>query len=452
MEVFGNIVSNFKEPVARSQSRLPIYVLLVMIILVALFLRLNHLEIPAKRIGDEVYYVPNALEILGIPSNDTNPYAGQSHPPLGKMIIAVGISFFGDNPIGWRIMSVVFGTLMIPVFYLLVTNLLRDKPSKYIIGLLAAFFLSFENLTFYFSRVARIDIYMLFFLILGLYFLSTRWKLRWLAAGFSFSLAFLSKEAALVVILPIIAWLSFVTIKEEVKIIEKKRKKKIRQVERKWIFDKQRFKEGVLVSIVFVVSTFVLWYVIEWIILEPKFPDLFTRVSGMVSRLGIDRPARGRSEPWQWLINQPPTRAIGVVSGANIDLASLSPVGPLFNPHLKYAYWIQINWLLLLVTLPIVAYLLYRSISDEAARLCATWWIGSYFIWLIIRLIYRGLTYLFYYLPLIPPIVIGISFFLGERVHKEASSGFKSRAWTITTIIYSIAYLFYFFYLYPVPI
>jgi len=84
MGFLGNIVGKIKEPVVRPRSRVPIYVSLIMIILVAFFLRVNHLEIPAKRIGDEVYYVPNALEILGIPSNATNPYAGQSHPPLGK--------------------------------------------------------------------------------------------------------------------------------------------------------------------------------------------------------------------------------------------------------------------------------------------------------------------------------------------------------------------------------
>lgn len=435
------------------KPRTSLYIfLLIVVMIIAFLLRLNNLDIPSKKIGDEVYYVPVALEILGIETSGVNPYLGQSHTPLGKMIIAVGIYLFGDNPLGWRIMSVIFGTLMIPIFYLLVISLLRDRPDKHLVGLLAVFFLSFENLTFYFSRVARIDIFMLFFLVLGVFFMVTKIKWRWLAAGLSFSLSFLSKEAALVCILPILLWATFLILPSEEKTVKPKKKKE-KQVVQKRRFDKQRFKEGILLGLVFASSSILLWYFFEWVILEPKSKDIFTRISNMISRLNITNPnAPGRSEPWQWLINQPPAKAIGLVSGSKLDIKSLSPVGPLFNPEITYAYWIQISWPLLIVTIPTVIYAVAHFRKDNVARLCATWWLGSYLIWIIIRLFYRSLTYLFYYLPLTPPIVICLSYVLGGHVYKELSQGLKSKGWTTFTAIYVLSYLFYFFYLYPVPI
>ncbi len=36
-----------------------------------------------------------------------------THPPLGKLIQAAGIAIFGFDPFGWRIMGVIFATLMI---------------------------------------------------------------------------------------------------------------------------------------------------------------------------------------------------------------------------------------------------------------------------------------------------------------------------------------------------
>ncbi|MDR0798110.1 MAG: hypothetical protein LBE70_05315, partial [Nitrososphaerota archaeon] len=63
---------------------------------------------------DEVYFTRTAEQYL----NRQWPYEW-THPPLGKLIIASGITIFGLNPFGWRIMGVVFGTLMIPVIFLL---------------------------------------------------------------------------------------------------------------------------------------------------------------------------------------------------------------------------------------------------------------------------------------------------------------------------------------------
>src|SRR6187402_2746539 len=73
---------------------------------VFLGLCLVRLTVPGKPYFDEVHYLPAARAVLAL-SHPANP----EHPPLGKELLALGIALFGDRPLGWRIMPVLFGTL-----------------------------------------------------------------------------------------------------------------------------------------------------------------------------------------------------------------------------------------------------------------------------------------------------------------------------------------------------
>ena len=64
----------------------------------------------SESVFDEVYYVRAAEDYL----SGRDPYE-DTHPPLGKLIIAAGISVLGNNPRGWRIAGVLFASAMIPV-------------------------------------------------------------------------------------------------------------------------------------------------------------------------------------------------------------------------------------------------------------------------------------------------------------------------------------------------
>ena len=67
---------------------------------------------------DEIYHARTAYEhILGL-----EPYEN-THPPLGKLIISLGIRIFGMNPFGWRFMGTLFGVLMLPILYHLLKRL-----------------------------------------------------------------------------------------------------------------------------------------------------------------------------------------------------------------------------------------------------------------------------------------------------------------------------------------
>ena len=62
---------------------------------------------------DEIYHPRTALEHL----NEIYPYE-VSHPPLGKLIMGIGIRAFGMTPFGWRFMGTLLGVLMLPILYI----------------------------------------------------------------------------------------------------------------------------------------------------------------------------------------------------------------------------------------------------------------------------------------------------------------------------------------------
>ncbi len=116
---------------------------------------------------DEIYHPRTALEHL----NNVYPYE-VSHPPLGKLIIALGVQIFGMTPFGWRFMGTLFGVLMLPVLYLFLKNLFGKTAVAFCGSCLFAF--DFMHLVQ--TRIATIDTYGVFFILVSYYFMY-----RWLS-------------------------------------------------------------------------------------------------------------------------------------------------------------------------------------------------------------------------------------------------------------------------------
>jgi dolichyl-phosphate-mannose-protein mannosyltransferase len=108
----------------------------------------------SETIFDEVYYVKTAENYLRL----QYPYEW-THPPLGKLIIASGISVLGYNPFGWRIMGVIAATLMIAVIYILGKKLF----GTWIGAFASAFLLTFDFMHFTMARMATVDTYVVLF-------------------------------------------------------------------------------------------------------------------------------------------------------------------------------------------------------------------------------------------------------------------------------------------------
>lgn len=111
---------------------------------------------------DEIYHPRTAWEhIRGI-----EPYE-ISHPPLGKLIMGVGIRLFGMTPFGWRFMGTLFGVGMLPLLYVFLKNLFgRTSIATCGTILLAADFMHLTQ-----TRLATIDTYAFFFILLMYWFM-----------------------------------------------------------------------------------------------------------------------------------------------------------------------------------------------------------------------------------------------------------------------------------------
>ncbi len=106
---------------------------------------------------DEIYQARTAYEYInGLPAYEI------VHPPLGKILISLGILLFGMNPFGWRFMSVVFGICIIPVMYLFAKRLFKNT----FIAAATAMLLTFDCMHFTLSRIATIDVFAAFFILL----------------------------------------------------------------------------------------------------------------------------------------------------------------------------------------------------------------------------------------------------------------------------------------------
>ncbi|MGI6172841.1 MAG: glycosyltransferase family 39 protein [Christensenellales bacterium] len=111
---------------------------------------------------DEIYHARTGYELL-----HAQPNYEWTHPPLGKLFIALGIQMFGMTPFGWRFMGALFGVLMIPAMYLLVKQLTKRTE----IAFVAAFLFATDCMHFTQTRIATIDTFVVLFVMLQYLFM-----------------------------------------------------------------------------------------------------------------------------------------------------------------------------------------------------------------------------------------------------------------------------------------
>lgn len=123
---------------------------------------------------DEIYHARTAYEFI----HSLEPYEW-THPPLGKVFMSVGILIFGMNPFGWRIVGTVFGILMIPVLYLFAKRLLKHSW----LAIVTCLLFTFDFMHFAQTRIATIDVYGTFFIMLMYYFMYQYCRLSFYDSG-----------------------------------------------------------------------------------------------------------------------------------------------------------------------------------------------------------------------------------------------------------------------------
>jgi dolichyl-phosphate-mannose-protein mannosyltransferase len=159
------------------------------------------LGVPKGSALDEFHYVSGAKALFhkspglwhGVP--DTNP----EHPPLGKYLIGLGIEFIGDNSVGWRVASVLFGAVTLTVIFVWMSDI-ADPFTAWVAVLLVIS----NGFWFVMSRVAMLSIFELCFCVTGFYFLS---KDKPVLSGLFLGLASACRWNAVFGIALIVAWL-----------------------------------------------------------------------------------------------------------------------------------------------------------------------------------------------------------------------------------------------------
>jgi dolichyl-phosphate-mannose--protein O-mannosyl transferase len=130
--------------------------LAVLIGIAALLLFGIGVQRPSILMFDEVHYVP-AARVLNALSHPVNI----EHPLLGKSLIGLSMLIFGDNPIGWRAMSVLAGALTIVGVYTFTRHLTGSVRA----GLFAALFAMLGQLVFIQARIGMLDVFLGGFLV-----------------------------------------------------------------------------------------------------------------------------------------------------------------------------------------------------------------------------------------------------------------------------------------------
>lgn len=157
----------------------------VLITLLAAILRFWNLGNPHSLVFDETYYVKDAWSQWNLGYAATWPEgadarfaAGETdifttaasfvvHPPLGKFIIGAGMALFGpESSVGWRVATALFGTACVLVLFFFAKALTGST----VFASVASFLLAIDGLGIVMSRVALLDIFLTFFVLLAFWF------------------------------------------------------------------------------------------------------------------------------------------------------------------------------------------------------------------------------------------------------------------------------------------
>ncbi|MFZ5986079.1 MAG: phospholipid carrier-dependent glycosyltransferase, partial [Bacillota bacterium] len=111
---------------------------------------------------DEIYHARTAFEFI-----HRLEVFETTHPPLGKVFIALGVLIFGMVPFGWRIVGTLFGVAMVPVMYAFGKKVFHKR----FFAFSAAFLMMFDSMHFSQTRISTIDSYVTLFVILMYYYM-----------------------------------------------------------------------------------------------------------------------------------------------------------------------------------------------------------------------------------------------------------------------------------------
>ncbi len=363
------------------------YFWLCLIVLATLAMHFIIISNPSELILDEQHYVPDARSISANHTTDR-----QEHPPLGKLVILGGMELFGDNPWGWRIFPILFGTASIILFYFLCRKLgiSRDGAS------IAVFLFAFENLTFVQACVAMLDVFYLTFMMAAFLLYACR---RYITAGIAIGLSGLAKlNGAMAGPVIFLHWI-------------------FTRRARSWWF----FLAAFFAIITFVEAMIPLDYAISRQFASLADPlhriQTMLSLSGSLTFANVDHPSEAR--PWEWLI-------------------SYKPMAYWIMPH----YTAAISFTIWALAIPAFGYLIFKAVrKNEAGLFGACWFAGTFLMMVALSLLTDRVSYVFYFYPVTGAVCIGVALFLGDLLGIFRDHWFGKKRWVALSVVILVLFL-----------
>jgi dolichyl-phosphate-mannose-protein mannosyltransferase len=362
------------------------YIWLCLLVLVTLGMHFYIIDKPSELILDEQHYINDARNI--ITSHET---LRPEHPPLGKLFIVAGIKVLGDNPWGWRIFPILFGTATIVLFYFLCRRLNMSRTAASI----ATFLLALENLTFLQASVAMLDVFYLTFMVAAFLLYASR---RYINSGIAIGLGALSKlngalgGPALVI---------------------------------HWIFTREGRSRWFLLTLIFAPLAFIELMIPFDLLIAQHFSAISDPLHRIIYMLQtsetltfstVNHP--NMAHPWEWLINY-----------------NTMPyyITPHYTGAISFSIWALI--------IPTFAYMIYLSIQkNDAALFGAAWFTSTFVLWIPLILITNRVTYIYYFYQSVGAICMGLGIGLAKllTIFQERTTG-KLRWAALSIVLFYLA-------------
>lgn len=369
-------------------------------------------------IFDEQYYVSAARVILGIHSG-TGSYAGATpfhdpnaeHPPLAKLLIALSMKVLGDNPWGWRIFPIIFGSLALLAMFWLV----RSAGGSRWLALSASFLFATDNLMLLQGRIALLDIFTVFFMLVAV---ALYLRGRAVLAGLALGVGLCTKLTALDIF--------FVLLLVEVARVVFRRPDDVRRFLRRV---RDRIIPLAKFTAVAGVTYLALLYVLD-LIASPiggpgtcatapeGFHNPIEHTNFMLCYAGKltspNGPTGIASYPWQWLLNQ-------VVINYYTVSTTVSANGHVVGTFPIVAFQGEMNPAIIFLALPAFA-LAVRNVvleRDTLSTTSAAWMLGTFLPFVVAAAPFGAIgnrtSYLYYMVVVLPGVYLGVAHLASNR-------------------------------------
>jgi predicted membrane-bound dolichyl-phosphate-mannose-protein mannosyltransferase len=357
---------------------------------------------------DERYYVNAARVIAGIRPSPGSPYASSplgddpnsEHPQLAKLIVAGSIKVLGDRPIAWRLGSLLAGTLAILGMFALVRAAGGGRwPAFAAAALMAA-----DNLMIVHGRIDTLDVYALAAMVWGaaLYL-----RGRPLVGGAVIGLGICAKLVSGYVLIALvlfeaIRWLS-----------ARPRRPPISALAGCAVA-----AAGTFVGLLALMDRLAPPY--DAAAAQTVGGGVFGHIGHMLSYAAHQTSPHGphgiASYPWGWLVDYKP------IVYLNVNPAR--PVPGLTDVHPAVHFLGLISPPVLLIALPALALagrgaLRHAATHDrELATLAVAWFAGTFLPFVLLSLIWKRTSYLYYMLIVMPGMYAAIAWLLPSMLRR----------------------------------